>query len=245
MAEAGYVTNPKSIVVSNMPIYIEEQWCANSGVNIGLCERNVYESIQCQLVSRKNHSDSRQNASGFWFKLPVRDDTNLPSLGVNLFQFEQGNCIASVFDSERDWNSCRHSRLKWLVEQNSQPRTLHNFQTRLGNTGTFARSISGLAGKFQPIPHIACLFSVNEKLHEGSKRKDASKRRNPPIGRRWILFVVTDITVLFVHDWGCRQIDGGRRFLGWMVILLSYLSFALAELLFLLTGFSWTWDWVW
>lgn len=146
LAEAGYVTKLKNIVVGNMPIHVEEQWPTIGAVNIGLREGNIYESVQRQFVSRKNHSDGREDAHRHWFELPFWDAAKFPTLGVNLFQFEQGNRIAGVFDGEADWGYGSYLWLKRLVKDNRQPSAFHDSQAFIGNSSTLFGGFSTLSG---------------------------------------------------------------------------------------------------
>jgi hypothetical protein len=116
---------------------------------------------------------------------------------------------------------------------------------------TFLGSFCGSLSYFQPIPHVASLFLYRAPLQiadtdqESVEQQEESGTYATPIKRRYVT-VWCSLGLCIVLCWfGGRLIDRGRRCLGCAICGLGLAVFNIADILFFLSGFSWSCCWWW
>lgn len=104
-------------------------------------------------------------------------------------------------------------------------------------------SIGGPSRFVQAVTHVSRLAQHRNPLKHRDEREHAGERKSPPILRRYTLLLVAAIAGYWLADWGLRQggTHGRRRRL--LAVGLGSGAFVCACLLWLLTGFRWSWGW--
>jgi len=85
----------------------------------------------------------------------------------------------------------------------------------------------------------------NKRLYEGNAGKSKGSYRSPPIGRRFMTFLIAYLLGYVCCFWAWSNFDRGRRFWGWIALFLASVLTISFTWLFLLTVAPWTWDWWW
>ncbi len=91
---------------------------------------------------------------------------------------------------------------------------------------------------------VKSLEGKNDHLHAGGKSKNPHEPHDP-IGRRWITAMISIPIVCLLGIWGILQIERGHRRRGWLLLGIGFLLFSAADALLFLSGFTWTWGWIW
>jgi hypothetical protein len=92
--------------------------------------------------------------------------------------------------------------------------------------------------------HRAPLPTSENSEGDSGERYDASVDTTPPIWRRWLFALASGFLLIPSCYFGTQLIDRGRKVLGRAVVVIGFVIFSAALLLFYLTGFEWSWGWL-
>ena len=136
-----------------------------------------------------------------------------------------------------------------------EPRTLfiaHVLKCLICNSSGFMGSVDCGLGESEASPHVDPLLSHGEPLEVSHGGKNAGKKHHqdrvddaPPIGRRIILVFVAFVLMWPIGRLGILLIERGRTWLGRAAIGVAVGGLVGSEMLFVLTGFRWSWGWWW
>ncbi len=128
--------------------------------------------------------------------------------------------------------------------QLSLSRIRHNFNGFLGNFGTFLSSGRSFFCINHGFSHQTQLIEKESGLTEGNKEHQTSEEYEALIDRRFIFAVFTLFNFIVSIHLSLKCLDKNRRILSTAWAIWGFSLYFVGLLLWWLTNFAWSWDWI-